>query len=125
MADAARVLGRDAREYPGRLDTVPTPPGCDHVTMTSDEVTALCPITGQPDWYTVQIEYVPGERIVESKSLKLFFGSLRDQGHFCEALAPLIAREVQDAASPRQITVSVTQKPRGGITITARATLDA
>ncbi|MCC6174191.1 MAG: preQ(1) synthase [Chloroflexi bacterium] len=95
--------------------------------MTGDEVTALCPVTGQPDWYTVTIRYVPRERCIESKSLKLYFQTYRNAGVFCEALAAQIADEVLRVVEPASVEVSVHQKPRGGISIdaTARRTMSA
>jgi 7-cyano-7-deazaguanine reductase len=85
--------------------------------MTSDEVTAICPITGQPDWYLVIIRYNPDKLCVESKSLKLYYHSLRSEGAFCEHLATSILKEVVEACKPRFCSVTVTQKSRGGISV--------
>lgn len=123
-ADQFRALGKDARTFEG-LDTFPCPTGVQQVTLTSDEVTALCPVTGQPDWYTVSIAYVPRERCIESKSLKLYFQSFRDEGIFAEAFAARIAEDVNQVAAPATCQVTVTQKPRGGISIEATAVVDA
>ncbi len=122
--DQFRALGKDARTFEG-LDTFPCPIGVQEVTLTSDEVTALCPVTGQPDWYTVSIAYVPRERCVESKSLKLYLQSFRDRGIFAEAFAARIANDVAEAAAPATCQVTVKQKARGGITIEATAVVDA
>jgi 7-cyano-7-deazaguanine reductase len=105
------------------LDTFPAPPSVTTVQMSSDEVTALCAVTGQPDWYTVQITYRPDERCIESKSLKLYFGTFRNEGIFGESFADRIAHDVMEAAAPRWVRVTVVQKPRGGIAITASAKL--
>jgi 7-cyano-7-deazaguanine reductase len=122
--DQFRALGKDARTFEG-LDTFPCPTGVQEVTLTSDEVTALCPVTGQPDWYTVAITYAPRERCIESKSLKLYLQSFRDQGIFAEAFAARIANDVADATAPTTCRVIVKQKARGGITIEATAVVDA
>jgi 7-cyano-7-deazaguanine reductase len=116
-----KALGKHVTEPRRELETFPAPDHVDLVSLTSDEVTSLCPVTGQPDWETVTIDYVPDRLCIESKSLKLYFWSLRDDGVFCEALAAEIAAAVFDAAQPIRCTVKVVQKPRGGITITATA----
>ena len=115
------ALGRDVKEPCRRLDIFPKPAGLKTVVMDSDEVTSLCPVTGQPDWETVVIEYAPKESCIESKSLKLYFGSFRNEGVFCETLASRIAQDVYDACEPVWCKVTVTQKPRGGIRISATA----
>ncbi|NLM46912.1 MAG: NADPH-dependent 7-cyano-7-deazaguanine reductase QueF [Firmicutes bacterium] len=115
------ALGKVVREPVRKLDVFPKPEGVTHVVMESDEVTSLCPVTGQPDWETVTIEYVPDKLCIESKSLKLYFWSFRQEGLFCEALAAKIANDVGEACKPHSCTVTVRQKPRGGITITATA----
>jgi 7-cyano-7-deazaguanine reductase len=117
-----KALGKHVTEARRELETFPAPDHVDLVTLSSDEVTSLCPVTGQPDWETVTVEYVPDRLCIESKSLKLFFWSLRDEGAFCEALAAQIATAVFDAAMPIRCSVKVVQKPRGGITISAIAT---
>jgi 7-cyano-7-deazaguanine reductase len=124
MPDQFRALGKDVREFAG-LDTFPCPAGVREVSLTSDEVTALCPVTGQPDWYTISIAYAPRERCVESKSLKLYFQAFRDRGIFGEALAAQVARDVADATAPAWCRVTVRQKARGGITIEATAVVEA
>ena len=123
MADQSfRYLQPHKNEFTG-LDTFPAPPSVTSVQMASDEVTALCAVTGQPDWYTVTITYRPDGRCIESKSLKLYLGSFRNRGVFGESFADQIARDVMEAAAPRWVRVTVVQKPRGGITITASAKL--
>ena len=91
------------------------------VTLTATEFTAICPRTGQPDFGTVTVEYEPGERCLESKALKYYLWSYRDQGAFCETLAARIADDVVYAVTPRRVTVRVTQNVRGGIAIVAVA----
>jgi len=89
--------------------------------MTSDELTAVCPVTGQPDLYLASIEYEPGPLCLESKSLKIYLSRYRNEGAFCEALAVRIRDDVADALELARDKVHVTleQKARGGITITA------
>lgn len=115
------VLGREVRQPLKVLETFPSPDHTRYVCMTSDEVTSLCPITGQPDWYTVRIEYAPDGLCIESKSLKLYLWSFREEGHFCETLADIIAADVHAQVRPRWVEVTVVQKARGGITIDSRS----
>lgn len=116
-----RALGHDVRGLPPALEVFPAPARVAMVSLVSEEVTAMCPVTGQPDFYTVAISYTPGLSCIESKSLKLYFQSFRNEGVFCEALAARILGDIEAAAAPVGCTVTVTQKPRGGITITATA----
>jgi 7-cyano-7-deazaguanine reductase len=98
-------------------------PGVARVEMTSDELSAVCPITGQPDLYVATIEYEPEALCLESKSLKLYLASYRNEGAFCEALAVKIRDEVAAALelSSERVQVTLRQKARGGITIVATA----
>lgn len=122
MTQEFEALGKPARQPSKHLETFPAPPYLDKVTLVSDEVTSLCPVTGQPDWETVTIEFLPDQACIESKSLKLYLWSFRNEGAFCEALAGTIASDIFAAAQPHWCTVTVHQKARGGITITATAT---
>jgi 7-cyano-7-deazaguanine reductase len=114
------ALGSPGSAAYAGLEAFPNP-GVSRVEMTSDELTAVCPITGQPDLYTATIEYEPGELCLESKSLKLYLMSYRDQGHFCEALAVKIRDDVAEVLElpSERVGVTLVQKARGGITITA------
>lgn len=114
-----KSLGEKNAKPSKNLETFPVPDECRHVTMASDEVTALCPVTGQPDWYMVTIEYEPDKWCIESKSLKLYLWSFREEGHFCETLAGIIKNDIVKAISPKTCKVTLVQKPRGGISITA------
>jgi 7-cyano-7-deazaguanine reductase len=115
------ALGNKISTPSRRLEVFPTPPHVRKVVLESDEVTSLCPVTGQPDWETVRIEFEPDAYCIESKSLKLYLWSFREEGAFCERLASRIAMDVYEACKPRRVTVTITQKPRGGITISATA----
>jgi len=114
------ALGHAGSEHYVGIETFASP-GVSHVQMTSDELTAVCPITGQADFYTAAIEYWPGPLCIESKSLKLYLATYRNEGVFCEALAVKIRDDVAEALElpPDKVHVSLTQKARGGITITA------
>jgi 7-cyano-7-deazaguanine reductase len=117
------LLGRAVRGPVDQLETFPAPAGCTMVRFTTDELTSVCPITGQPDFSTVAIEYQPAARCVESKSLKLYLWGFRDKAAFCEQLAVDIATEVHRAAAPTRVKVVVTQHTRGGIVTEATAEL--
>ena len=114
------ALGHAGSDRYAGLETFANP-GVSHVDMTSDELTALCPVTGQPDLYTATIEYWPQGLCLESKSLKLYLSRYRDEGHFCEALAVKIRDDVAEALElpSDKVRVMLEQKARGGITITA------
>ena len=116
------ALGHAGSEAYAGLETFPNP-GVSEVEMTSDELTAICPVTSQPDLYTATIEYRPRALCLESKSLKLYLARFRNEGVFCEALAVRIRDDVAAALEVDADAVHVTlrQKARGGITITATA----
>ncbi len=88
------------------------------VTLESDEFTSLCPVTGQPDFGRIKIEFIPGKFIVESKSLKLYLFSFRNIGIFQEKLILKIHNDLKKAIKPNYIKVTGYFKPRGGISIT-------
>jgi len=113
------VLGRKVKNFT-RLETFPRPLCVDEVTCISDEVTATCPITNQPDWYEVTVQYWPKSLCVESKSLKLYLQSFRNQGHFCENFSSIIQADLKRALKC-DVVVTVNQKPRGGIRIISKA----
>jgi len=102
------------------LDTFPNPRrGRDyHIAFDCPEFTCLCPITGQPDFASVRIAYVPDRSIVELKSLKLYLWSYRDEGAFHEAVTNQICDDVVAAIHPRSITVTGKFMVRGGIATT-------
>jgi len=101
------------------LEAVPNPhPDADYVVrFTAPEFTTLCPITGQPDFAHFVIDYVPGRRIVESKSLKLYLTSFRNVGSFHEATTIAIARRIVKAIKPKYLRIGGYWYPRGGIPI--------
>lgn len=122
--DDLTVLGGTVRSPIDHLETFPKPSASvRRVVFSTDEVTSMCPVTGQPDFSSVEIDYEPAERCIESKSLKLYLWSFRDQPIFAESLAAAIAAEVQRAAEPFGVQVTVTQHVRGGIVTSATAQL--
>ncbi len=106
------------------LETFPNPtPERDYeIQFDAPEFTCLCPKTGQPDFATLRIQYVPDERCVELKSLKLYLWSYRDEGAFHEAVTNRILDDLVEAADPRFMTIEAEFYVRGGITTTVVAT---
>ncbi|BAN01431.1 preQ(1) synthase [Ilumatobacter coccineus] len=113
------VLGATVRHAIDHVEVFPAPDGISTVTFTNDELNSMCPVTEQPDLSTVVIEYTPDEWCIESKSLKLYLWGFRDRAVFAEALAAEIAGEVMNTAKPTEVTVTLTQRPRGGIEVRA------
>lgn len=93
------------------------------IKIVAPEVTCLCPKTGQPDFATFEIEYSPNEWCVESKSLKLYFGSYRQEGIFHEAMTNKVAKDLFDFLKPIYIIVTGKFNSRGGITFWPTVTL--
>mgnify|MGYP003676428212 FL=1 len=87
------------------------------VRFTAPEFTSLCPMTGQPDFAHIVIDYVPDQWLVESKSLKLFLGAFRNHGAFHEDCTVTIARRLVELLSPRWLRIGGYWYPRGGIPI--------
>jgi len=101
------------------LERVPNPhPNVDYlVRFTTPEFTSLCPITGQPDFAHLVIDYVPRQWLVESKSLKLYFASFRNHGAFHEDCTVGIGKKLVEAIEPSWLRVAGYWYPRGGIPI--------
>lgn len=99
------------------LETFPNPhPERDYnIHIECPEFTCLCPKTGQPDFATITIDYVPEARCVELKSLKQYIWSFRDEGHFHEAVTNRIADDLIAALAPRKLRVEAKFNVRGGI----------
>jgi 7-cyano-7-deazaguanine reductase len=87
------------------------------VTFHCPEFTSLCPITGQPDFAEIKINYIPNERMVESKSLKLYLFSFRNQGDFHEDCINIIMKDLVKLMEPKYLEVKGIFTPRGGISI--------
>jgi 7-cyano-7-deazaguanine reductase len=123
MDEHSLQLGRSAAlpasPDEARLDRVPNPhPDTDYVArFTAPEFTSLCPVTGQPDFATLVIDYVPGPWLVESKSLKLYLNSFRNHGAFHEDCTVAIGRRLADLLEPRYLRIGGYWYPRGGMPI--------
>ena len=123
-AEGLTLLGNQHTQYaqdydPSLLETFENKhPGHDYmVTFRCPEFTTLCPITGQPDFATLYINYVPDERMVESKSLKLYLFSFRNHGDFHEDVVNVIMHDLVELMNPKYIEVRGMFYPRGGISI--------
>lgn len=106
-----------------QLETFPNPhPERDYeINMECPEFTCVCPKTGQPDFATIRIRYVPNRLCVELKSLKLYLWSYRDEGAFHEAVTNKILDDLVQAIEPRRMTVVGDFNVRGGIHTTVTA----
>ncbi|OAM26616.1 NADPH-dependent 7-cyano-7-deazaguanine reductase QueF [Eikenella longinqua] len=118
------LLGNQKTEYkttyaPEVLETFDNKhPGNDYfVKFVCPEFTSLCPITGQPDFATILIRYIPDIKMVESKSLKLYLFSFRNHGDFHEDCINIIMKDLIKLMNPRYIEVFGEFTPRGGIAI--------
>ena len=105
------------------LETFPNPqPGRDYtIRIRIPEFTCLCPVTGQPDFATLHLEYIPEERCVELKSLKQYIWAFRDQGAFHEAVTNEVLQDLVDALGPRFMRLTSEFNVRGGIYTTVVA----
>ncbi|QQK79264.1 NADPH-dependent 7-cyano-7-deazaguanine reductase QueF [Salicibibacter cibi] len=117
-------LGNERSKYnfeydPGLLETFDNQhPYRDYfVKFNTPEFTTLCPITGQPDFATLYISYIPDRKMVESKALKLYLFSFRNHGDFHEDAMNIIVNDLVEAMAPRYIEVWGKFTPRGGISI--------
>lgn len=108
------------------LETFPNPnPHREYeIRMECPEFTCVCPKTGQPDFATIRIRYVPDSLCIELKSLKLYLWSYRDEGAFHEAVTNRILDDLVRACSPRKMTVEGDFSVRGGIQTTVTATYE-
>ena len=104
----AAVLERIANPHPGTLYAV---------RFTCPEFTTLCPVTGQPDFAHLVIDYVPDRWLVESKSFKLYLGAFRDHGNFHEACTVAIAKRLVETLGPKWLRIGGYWYPRGGMPI--------
>lgn len=125
MTDLSQIttLGREApvpaTPEEARLDAVPNPQAGELflARFTCPEFTSLCPVTGQPDFAHLVIDYAPAAHLLESKSLKLFLTSFRNHGAFHEDCTLTVAKRIREAIAPRWIRIAGCWYPRGGIPI--------
>ena len=124
LSQLGRKVAAPASPDEAKLETFTNPyPNRDYtIRFDCPEFTSVCPVTGQPDFGRITIEYVPGGRCIESKSLKLFLGSFRNQGAFAETIANRIRDEIVQECRPRRLVVTAEFTPRGGIGIRVTAT---
>jgi 7-cyano-7-deazaguanine reductase len=120
--DGLTLLGKEVKPSK-KLETFPNHhPERDYiVTLRTEEFTCVCPATGQPDFAKLTIQYIPNERIVESKSLKLYLQSFRNEGAFHEHVTNVMLDDLVAALAPRWCKVTADFGVRGGISISVEA----
>ena len=123
-----KLLGRSETHYPTKpsadiLETFPNRyPQRDYwIRFDCAEFTSVCPVTGQPDFARIRIEYIPGERCVETKSLKFYLASFRNTQAFNEEISNRILEDLVRACDPRRMIVHGEFSARGGISVTVDA----
>src|SRR4028119_1644404 len=116
-----QILGRETRGpiSAEQLDTVPWNHGDTDATVefSTDELTAICPVTGQPDFYELKLTYRPRARLLESKAMKLYLWGFRERGMFAEDMAASLLKDLVAACDPVEMNVDLTQQVRGGLKI--------
>lgn len=123
MSDGPTQLGRPVRGFASPEEAVlervpnPHPDSLYLARFTAPEFTSLCPVTGQPDFAHLVIDYAPKAWLIESKSLKLYLGSFRNHGAFHEDCTLAIAKRIVEAADPFWLRIAGYWYPRGGIPI--------
>src|ERR1700746_1101372 len=121
------LLGRSETKLPAapseaRLETFPNPTKRNYrIHFETDDFTSLCPVTGQPDFARIDIDYVPDRLCVESKSLKFYLASYRNERAFNEAVTNRILDDFVKACAPHERIVTAQFSARGGISLTVRA----
>jgi 7-cyano-7-deazaguanine reductase len=121
------LLGKSEARLPAspadaRLETFPNPSKRNYrIRFETADFTSLCPVTGQMDFAQITIEYVPAKLCVESKSLKFYLASFRNERAFNEAVTNRILDDFVRACSPREAVVTAEFSARGGIALTVRA----
>ena len=126
------LLGHSEAKIPSspaqaRLETFPNPaPQRDYrIHFETDDFTSVCPVTGQPDFARIDIDYVADHLCVESKSLKFYLASYRNERAFNEAVTNRILDDFVRACAPREAIVTAQFSARGGIALTVRAEYSA
>ncbi|MEY2578583.1 MAG: 7-cyano-7-deazaguanine reductase [Verrucomicrobiota bacterium] len=126
-APALTLLGKSETRLPAspaeaRLETFPNPARRNYrIRFETADFTSLCPVTGQMDFAQITIEYIPAKLCVESKSLKFYLASYRNERAFNEAVTNRILDDLVRACSPREAVVTAEFSARGGIALTVRA----
>ena len=123
MDEAALAhLGKQSSDPVDTLDRIPWSSGNVVVRLDCSEFTSHCPVTRQPDFASLRIEYIPGDFIAETKSVKLYLWRFRDRAQFNEKLTAEIAQDFHDQLQPRAVRVVGSFNTRGGIAVTAECT---
>src|SRR5256714_6965030 len=126
-ASTLTLLGRSETKLPdspsqARLEIFPNPARRNyHIHFETDDFTCLCPVTGQPDFARIDIDYVPDKLCVESKSLKFYLASYRNERAFNEAVTNRILDDFVKACWPREVLITAQFSALGGIALTVRA----
>jgi 7-cyano-7-deazaguanine reductase len=121
------LLGRSKAKLPAspaeaRLETFPNPARRNYrIHFETGDFTSICPVTGQPDFARIEIDYMPDRLCIESKSLKFYLGSYRNERAFNEAVTNRILDDFVKACAPREAIVTAQFSARGGIALTVRA----
>ncbi len=115
------ALGKEVTTFT-KLDVFPRPEHVTEVILTGNELTAFCPITHQPDFYSYEIRYRPEKVCIEAKTFKLLIGSFRERAAFAETLASDLAQVIHDATGA-ETEVTLSQQVRGGVSLIAKAAI--
>jgi 7-cyano-7-deazaguanine reductase len=121
VADDLHHLGKTSNQPIDAVDLIPWTGGPIAVRLECADFTSLCPVTGHPDFATLEIQYQPGRHLVETKSLKLYLWRYRDRRAFNEHLVDEIATDLARQIRPRWLRVTGRFHPRGGIAVTVSA----
>jgi 7-cyano-7-deazaguanine reductase len=114
-------LGKKVNAPSKELDTFEKPANISIVKFESNELTSFCPVTHQPDFNNIIIEYSPDKLCIESKSLKLYLWSFREEAVFAEGLANTVAEDIYKAIKPFWVKITLIQNVRGGLQLTVVA----
>jgi len=114
-------LGKKVNAPSKHLDTFEKPANVQVVKFESNELTSFCPVTHQPDFNTVTIEFAPDKLCIESKSLKLYLWSFREEPIFAEGLANTIAEDIYNSIQPNWVKITLVQNVRGGLQLSVVA----
>ena len=121
MTDEFRYLGKPANQPTDRIDLIEWSGGPILVRLDCAEFTSLCPVTHQPDFATLAVEYVPDKHLAETKSVKLYLWKYRNEPAFNEQIVDRIADDLYRQLEPRWLQITGRFHPRGGIRVTATA----
>jgi 7-cyano-7-deazaguanine reductase len=121
MSEHPKYLGVRIDDAIESVDPVPWTHGPVAVTLHCREFSSHCPVTNQPDYAMLKVEYVPRDHIIETKSMKLYLQKFRDVRQFNEALVHQICQELGNTINPVELSVTGVFNPRGGINVECRS----